>query len=129
MITISNYRSSFAELQVGDQFLTRNSGWNCSSYNLLTIIRLTPKYFIRGYGNLINGKHEYENAYRRDNGQKVGRYHSDPDATLPTPELVAEINQDITDRNTRNELKNLELSNLTIEQARQVVDLVKSFSK
>jgi hypothetical protein len=130
MIIIPNYRSSFAELQVGDQFLT-SQAWG-TSYVPNAVTRLTPKWFVRGFGKPLDSKKnicEYEDVYRRDNGQRVGGHRSDSNAILPTPELIAQINQEVADRATMNELASLDFRFLNPEQARQVIDLFKSFAK
>lgn len=90
MINLENItlRETFKDLQVGDVFFTVGGGFH-AIWNRNVITRLTDKMFYRGYGKVLpNGRHEYEDAYRREDGRRVGGHRSEPSATLPTKELI-----------------------------------------
>jgi hypothetical protein len=125
MINTENFtfRESFNDLQVGDFFFLFEYG----NWRKIKITRITPKYFFRGYGkDLGNGRFEYENAYRRDNGTKVGGWRGDPNATLPTPELVARIDSEQKEKQDINEFNTLiENNTLPIEKIREILVILK----
>lgn len=120
-IIIPAFRASFRELQVGDKFLVTEGRWEAR-----TITRITDRHFIFGFGVVKpSGLHEWQDKYDRHTGDKLGERFKG--ATLPTPELVAEINADAADRQNRRTLDNTAWRKLTDEQAAQVCALLASF--
>lgn len=125
------FRTSFQDLQVGDQFVTISSGWARSrpDYHFHTITRLSPKYLYVGCGEkLENGKFRYENVYSRADGRRIGGHSHDLSANLLSPELLKRIQEVRADNKTEHELRIIKerLNNTPIEEARLIVEFFRS---
>ncbi len=106
------FRSSFAELQVGDEILSREGGWAYHWYKRHTITALTKNWFRCG-----------DMTFTREHGRRVGGLKSGSYATLPTPEIIAEIiSQQKTEATCRNirHIKEHLTDQLSIEDARKI---------
>lgn len=118
-ISVKRYRSSFRDLEVGDQFFEDHS-----TYGLRTITRITDKDFIIGYGDVKpSGLHEQQIRFDRETGRKRGS-PSYRGATLPTPELLKDMNETCETNIISNALRNVRFRNLPIDTLRQIAALM-----
>jgi hypothetical protein len=119
------FRPSFAELQVGDEFITINHSSFATAYRRRTVTRLTSKYF---YSECGNDTLRRDNVYSRKDGTRVGGHREDPNAVIPSPELISLI-----ETHTRNiqatssvyKLRN-KLVNVSPEDAIKIVEFFRN---
>ena len=119
------FRPSFAELQVGDVFFTLDNGLGDRPHHVNEVTRLTPKYFICGYGEVNEkGKHQHETTYKRDTGRcSNSSVWYNYDAILPTPANFTANEQKKADIKTWRKLHLIEenITSVSIEDARAIV--------
>lgn len=115
-ISISTFRASFADLQVGDQVLDYRGSFN--GYSIaLTIDKVTATQFVCG-----------SRRFKREDGREIGTsYHR---VTLPTPENVKEANESGDERDIRIRLRgalnDIRPDRIPLDTARQVLALLEA---
>jgi hypothetical protein len=109
-ISISTFRASFRDLQVGDQVLEARGSFT-TFWEVLTVTKLTETQFVCG-----------TRRFKRTTGDEVGRrFHG---VTLPNPERLAEINADMEERAIRRALGQVDFRVLPLNQARRILEIV-----
>lgn len=84
--------TTFEEVKVGDELIVwHGGGFYSGRYGKRVVTRVTAKQFACGFGEVKDGKHQFERVYRRSDGRQIGGYDRHESIYLATQEKLAQV--------------------------------------